>query len=245
FEHILLNENAGSGRANLTLIDEYAEESAVRGRIKIRVREKDVWRFPAEFQRHFLEIGVGYAFQDCAAGFCSSSKRDLIHFHRLDDRAASDWAIACDDIEDTWRQLPNVFLNEASKFQRCQRSLLRGLEDDCAAGGKRWSQFPSGEHERIIPWHDQAGHTDRFAQRHVESIVGHWQCFAMNFRCKAAVVLEAASGLDHVEFTLDDRFSAIECFKFSQHRGVLAHQIRHSEQNASALLRGRLPPRAA
>ena len=144
----LLDEDAAAGGADFALIDEDAEERAVDGGFEIGVGEKDVGRLAAEFEGDALH-SVGGLFHDDFADGGAAGEGDLVDVGMLNERSAAGFAEAGDDVDYARRQaaVGEIF----GEFESGERSLLGGLEDAGAAGGKRGSEFPCGHQQRIVP----------------------------------------------------------------------------------------------
>ena len=69
--------------------------------VEIGIRENDVRRFAAEFQRYALEM-FRRGFVDLAAADFSARERDLAHKRVRDQRFADLVAVTCDRIDNTF-----------------------------------------------------------------------------------------------------------------------------------------------
>src|SRR5690606_20289354 len=97
-----LHEEAGTGAADLTLVEPYGIDHAFYGRVEIGVVEDDEGRLAAELQRQAL-AGTGGRLADAAADFRRAGEGDLGDARMLDDLLAGR-PVAGDDVDDTFRQ---------------------------------------------------------------------------------------------------------------------------------------------
>jgi hypothetical protein len=166
-----------------------------------------------------------------------------VHVGRLHHGAAGIGSVAGHHVEHARRQVGNFLLHQAAELQQRQRRLLGRLEHHRAAGGEGGTEFPGGQHQRIIPRHDQPAHADRFLEREIQRVVGDAQGFTVHLVGQAAVVLEAGGGVSHVELAFDNWFAAVERLQFRQAGRVFADQCGHLQQDAAANLGlGRIAP---
>ncbi len=136
------------------------------------------------------------------------------------------------------------FLKPIGKFQCRKRGLLCGLQDAAAACGNRRSQFPSCHEQRIVPRNNLPGDTNRFTKRETQRIRGNRIHRTGNLVSQPPVVFVTTRHVGHVEFSFDDRFSAVARFEFRKHRRVLANFFRQLEEYAATIDCRRLPPRS-
>ena len=125
-----------------------------------------------------------------------------------------------------------------------ERRLLGRLQHRRAAGADRRRQLPRRHQQRVVPRDDLPGDADRLAQREAHRVVGHRDDVAVNLRREAAVVLEARRDVGDVELGLDDRLAGVARLELGELVGALAHDLRELEQDAAAILRRRVLPRA-
>ncbi len=88
------------------------------------------------------------------------------------------------------------------------------------------------------------GDADGFAQRKAQRVVRHGIYVAQNFGGHTAVIFEAGGGVGDVVLGFDDRLAGIATLEISQVRRFLANAFGEAKQNAAAILRGGLRPRA-
>src|ERR1700722_2481268 len=142
-----LHENARAGAADLARIEEHAHHRGRHGLIQVGVREDDIRRFAAEFQRYLFQIAGG-GLKDDLADFGRAGERDLIDVGMLGDRATGARAHAGDDIEDAIGNSGSA--DQRAEPERRQRSLLRGLQDDRVAAGQCRTELPCGHQQREV-----------------------------------------------------------------------------------------------
>ena len=234
-----LHQNPTARRADFALVEKDAEQRALDRDLEIRIGEKDIRRFAAEFQRDFLQR-AGRAAHDHFADFDAAGERDFVDVGVCDETRAGCFTRSGDDVDDAGRQAG--FFETRRQCQRSQRRLLGRFQNDGAAGADCRRQFPRRHQQRIVPRHDLACDANRLAQRQAHRIIRNRNDIPVNFRGETAVVLEAGGDIGDVEFGFDDRLAGIAAFKFGQFVGAAPHDVGQPEQHPAAILgRGVMP----
>src|SRR5216683_4740879 len=184
---VALHENPRARAAYLTRIEEHAHHRGGHGLIEVGVRENDIRRLAAEFQRNLLEVSGG-GLEDDLADLRRTGEGDLVDFGMLGDRTAGARSEAGDDVEDTLGQ-PG-FHDQLTEAKGRQRSLLGRLEDDRVAAGERGPKLPRGHQQREIPRDDLPADSNRLAQCVVEESGVRRIGLAVDFRHPSAVIAE-------------------------------------------------------
>ena len=98
-----LHQEAGSGAADLALVEPDAVDEAFDGGVEVGVFENDEGRFAAELEREFFVAGGG-GFANGAADFGGAGEGDFVDVGVGDEGFASR-AVAGDDVDDAGRQI--------------------------------------------------------------------------------------------------------------------------------------------
>ena len=236
-----MHQDAAACRTDFALVDEHAEERTVDCRFEIGIGKEDVGRFSTQLQSDSLHRVSRLLHDDLADG-SAARERDLINIRVLHDWRAAGLPKAGDDVHDTFRQ-PD-FLEPLRHLQRCERSLLRWLEDARTSSGERWSQFPRRHQQRIVPGNNLSGNAHRLLQSQTHGVIGHRIDVAQNLRRQASVVLEAGRHVADIELGFNDRLPGIPAFQLCQGGCVLTYFFRQPEEHSAALLRRGRSPRA-
>ncbi len=85
----------------------------------------------------------------------------------LDESLPDDGTLACDDIEDAFRN-PRIE-RELGKPQRRERRQLRRLEHDGVSARERGTDLPRRDVEREVPRDDEPDDAERLAERHIDA----------------------------------------------------------------------------
>ena len=159
-----------------------------------------------------------------------------------DERGARAFTSSRHDVDDARRQ-PGVGEAPGELEDRDGR-LFRRLEDDRAARAERRRDLPGRHQQRVVPRNDLRDDADRLAQREDHRVVGHGHDIAVNLGRHARVVLEARRGIRDVALRFDDGLAARERFERRELVGAIAQRPGDAQQDAAALVRRRVPPRA-
>ena len=124
------------------------------------------------------------------------------------ERGAALLAVAGDQIEDAWWQMPAADLRHS---QQRERRVLGGLEHQRVACGHGHRDFERAEHDRSVPGHDGADDSDRLAACVAEHVLAQWNGFALELAGQAAEVPEHVRGAPDLRARLrPDRVAGLE-----------------------------------
>jgi hypothetical protein len=228
-------------RADLALVDEDPEESAVHRRLEVGVGEEDVRRLPPQLQAHLLE-GVRGGAQDGLADLEAARERDLVHVAMRHQRSARGLPEAGDDVHHSgWDAAVREGPGQA---EESQRRLLRGLDHARAARAEGGRDLPGGHEQRVVPGNDLPGHAHRLLEGEGQRVVGNGQDFTVDLGGQAAVVLEAGGGVVDIELRLDDRLAGVQGLQLGELGASGADGLRDAEEDAATLLGGGIAPAA-
>src|SRR4029077_15282466 len=127
----LLDQDAASGRADLSLVDEDTEQRTVGGGLEVGIGEKTVGRLAAEFKRDPFH-SVCRLLHDDLAHTRAAGKCDLVHIWMLYERRASGFSAAGNDVHDS--RVKSYLAKPFRKLECRQGRLLGRLQDARASG---------------------------------------------------------------------------------------------------------------
>ena len=203
---------------------------------------------PPSSERNFLEIAGG-SVDDQLADFGRSREGDLVDVGMRSQRSSCRLAIAGDDVDHAFGE--SGFHDQFAQTQRGERSLLRRLQHDGAAGGQRRTKFPRGHQQREVPRNDLADDSDRLAQR-VRKIlrarrVGNreWNRVAFDLGRPSRHVAEQIDRQRDVSSLRDvERLAVVEALDVAELLGMLFEQVGELPDQAAALGCRHAAPRA-
>lgn len=116
-------------------------------------------RFIAQFESEAFER-IRACPENRASSAAFTGEGNLVHIGMLDEALASTvLTVSGNHVDNTRRK--TGFLGYLCKLQRGDRCDLRRFQNNCAAGCKRWREFPADRQHRSIPRRDGPDHTDR------------------------------------------------------------------------------------
>src|SRR5581483_6923353 len=195
-----------------------------------RIREDDVWRLAAEFERDALEIAGG-SLEDELADLGGAGEGDLVDVGMLGDGAAGAGAEAGDYLDDALGQ--SGLEDELAEAERGERSLFGGFEDYNVAAGQGGRDLPRGHQKREVPRDDLSADADRLAQREVEHPGVGRIGITVDLGGPSGVVAEGlgrAGDIDVLRF--EDRLAVVEGLEFGEFLGVFFDELGDLEQVA-------------
>src|ERR1700722_2937182 len=156
------NKDAAAGRANFTLIDEYAEERTINRGFEIGIGKKDIRRFATKFESDAL-YGVRSLFHDDFAHGGTAGKSNFIDVGMLNQWRAAGFSEAGNDVHNPRRQsaIGEVF----GEFERGQRRLLGRFQNAGASRSQGGCELPCRHEQRIVPRNNLSGDAKGFFQR--------------------------------------------------------------------------------
>ena len=164
----VLDVEAIGADAGLAGVAIFRSGRAFDGGVDVGIVENDEGSVAAELERDFLD-GAGALRHEQLADFGRAGERKF-----ADDRIGCEFAAdfdgrAGDYVEDAFRNA-GAFA-ENSERERGKRRLLRGLDDERAAGSERGTGFARDHGEREIPWSDRGDDADGLLD-HDDALVG-------------------------------------------------------------------------
>jgi len=157
-------------------------------------------------------------------------------------RSAGFLAEAGHHVERAGRQ--PAIVRDARERQRRQAGLLCRLEHAGVAHRQRGADRAADDLHRVVPRHDVPGDAVRLAQRQRGVAGRERDRLAHHLVGGPAVELEVARQRVGIGQALLDRLADVERLHARQHVGQLAHPLAHAQQDATALGRAHLSPRA-
>ncbi len=151
-------------------------------------------------------------------------------------------AVAGDDVDrpggeaDLGRQLGDA--------EHGERRLRVGLEDDGAAGGERRRELPRRHQQRVVPRHDLRGDADRLLLRVEEQRAADRVRAPGDRRGRRGEVAEVLGRAGELRLDRRDRLADVSRLELGELLAVRGDRVGERVQQARALGRGRLAPRA-
>ena len=209
-----LEEQAGTGAANLALTRKNREERILESVVVVGIRKHDVRALAAEFERDLFEIRGGGG-KDFATGVTSSGESDFIHQRTLGEARAHRTAQSIHELRDAgWE---SRLVDQLEKQRGGEWRELGGLEDAAIPRCQTRSQLPCGHEKRVIPRNDLAADSDRLAHGLANYVrVSDFKCLPVRLRGKSGVVAEAGGGIRDIEAGFTERLAAVARFHFGK-----------------------------
>lgn len=189
-------------------------------------------------RQHLFQVGLRRVLLDHLADVGGASEGNLVNFHVFGDGGTSSGAVAAEDIDNTGGKA--CFLDEFGDVKGRQRSLLAGLEDRDASGGKAGAELPCEHEEGEVPGDDLAAHADGLVVGHGEEVAVDGHGLALDLVGPASVVAEAVD--DEVEvsgrsvcFAVSGvRFAVVQRLELAKVRAVSFNEISKLVQQVAA-----------
>ncbi len=157
--------------------------------VEIGVREHQLRRLAAEFERHRRDM-AGRGFLHQRANSDRAGEGEMPDARMGGERCARLFAEARNDVERAGRK-PRL-AHEIGERKRGEAGFLCGLQNAGVAHRQRRADGASGDLHRIVPRHDMSGHPMRLAQSVDCVAVEIGDGFAHQFVGRAAVKLHVA-----------------------------------------------------
>ncbi len=225
----LLHEQAGTGAADLALIEPDGIDQAFDGAVDVGILEDDVGALAAQFERKAL-AGASGGFADDLADFGGAGEGDLVDIGVVDDGGAG-LALAGDDIDHALGQADA--LANFGEQQGRQRGEFGRLEHDRIAGGKGRGDLPGQHQQREVPGDDLAADA-------IGDGVGE---FAAQVLGPAGVMVEMAGyqrDIDVAAFA--DRLAVVHALEHREQPAVLLDGTGDGVEILAALVAGQGAP---
>ncbi len=148
--HTLLHEDAGSGAADLALVEPDGVHHAFHGAVEVGVLEDHEGRLAAEFEAQLLPRAGGLL-PDEAADLGRSREGHLVDA-RMSRQGRARGAVARDDVDDASGQ-PRLAA-DLGEGEGGERGELGRLQHDRVAGRERRGDLPGEHQEREVPGDD-------------------------------------------------------------------------------------------
>ena len=150
------------------------------------------------------------------------------------ERGARSWTITGKEIDDTFGKAG--FKNEFAHTKRGKWSLLRGLQDDGAAGGESGTEFPRLHQQRKIPRNDLTDDANRLVFCVAEIAALHGNGFALDLVGPSGVVAITGDGERQISGARNGiGLAVIERFELGKFVGVLFDQFSEFVKKIAAL----------
>ena len=236
---ILMYEDARTGAADLSLVEEDAELQSVHRHVPFAVGEVDVRRFAAELQRRRYQTvrrRLRHASADVGRAGKGQFPEPLVLQHELSGLGA----LAGDDVEDAGRQ---DVADEARKLQHRERSKARRFEYRAAARREHRRELPGRHEEGEIPWYDLSDDADRFAENYRHGVLVEHRRAAFLGAHRSREIAEVVRREGNVDgHRLTDRFAVVERFYHREMFFVCVNHVGDLEQKISPFGRGDIFP---
>ena len=158
------------------------------------------------------------------------------------ERGAALLAVAGDQIEDTWWQMPPADLRH---LQQRERRVLGGLEHQGVACGHGHRDLERAEHDRSVPWHYRADDSDRLAACVAEHVLAQWNRFALELAGQAAEVPEHVRGAPDFRARLrPDGVAGLEREHSRDRFEIRVHGVGNPDERPAAIPRSDVSPLA-
>ena len=237
----LLDQQARTGRAGLPGVLNDGVDRERQDLIEVGIREHDLRRLAAEFERH-ADVVVRGGLLHHRADFGRTGEGDEIDLRMRRQRGAGFLAGAGDEVERAGREA-DIERELANPDER-KACVLGGLDDAGVARRERASDRTPENLHRVVPRHDMRGDAERLAQSNHGHAREVGDRLAMELVGRAAVELEIARGGGDVCPRLLHRLAAIARFEVCQFLAVVENGLRELHQQASALESGKPAPGA-
>ena len=135
-------------------------------------------------------------------------------------------------------------IGDAREGQCRQAGFLGGLEHAGVAHGQCRTDAAADDLHRVVPGHDVAGDTMRFAKRQRGIAVGEGDRLAHHLVGRAAVELQIAGQRQSVGAALLQRLADVQCLETRQLVGLFQHLGGHAVQHTPAFGGRELAPRS-
>ena len=237
----LVDEDARPGDAALALVEEHGAVRALERGVHVGVVEDEARRLAAELQRDALQVGLR-RLDDLLAGRVLAGEGDLVDVGVAGERGAGTFAEARDHVDHARREAD--LGDDLGETKRRERRLLRGLQDDRAAGRERGAELVAAHEQREVPRDDRADHSDGLAPHvGVEVAEGGSSDLAFDLRGPARVVAKEIRGERDVDdVRLGDRLAVVERLELGELVVELADARTEAPEQVGALGRRQVAP---
>lgn len=185
----LLDKDASTSTAALTVVEVDAEIDPGDGRLNIGIIEDDVGGLATELKSDLLEVGGSSSFEDGAADEGGTGESDLVYVHVSGEGGTGGLAETRDQVENTRREAS--FLDKLGKDEGREGSLLSSLHDDGVASGQGRANLPGKHEKREVPGNDLTADTNRLLRDVVVHVGGDVDSFAVDLVGPAGIVADA------------------------------------------------------
>ena len=145
-----------------------------------------------------------------------------------------------EDVDDAWWE--TSLLGEACSDEPSERSLLSGLDDDCAAGGDGRANLPCPHEQWEVPWDDLRADTDWFLLQVVEGVGCGVDDLALDLVGPAAVVSQAADTHADVDLGHVGGLAIVESLNGGEELSVLLEEVGERAKQLATVLWSHLSP---
>ncbi len=236
----LLDQEPGTGRADLAGVQEHRGQREVERRLTVGVGEDDVGVLAAELERDPLHRARGRGHQGPAGGQ-AAGERDQVDARVGGQGRTGRGARPEHEVADPRRQ--SGLLQEAHQVDRGVRGQLAGLEHEGVAGGQAGRDLPGDLEERVVPRRDQGADADRFVHDPADDVGVSGVHHPTRLLCgHPPVVAYDGDHVGDVVLALDQALAGVQGLGAGQVGRVALQQVRQSEQQVAAFAgRGRRP----
>ena len=236
----LLDVDTRTGAAGLAVVVVDTKVDPVNGLLKIGVVEDNVGGLATKLEGNLLQVGIGSSLHDGATDNGRAGEGNLVDVHVGGDGGTSNATETGDNVENTRGE--TSLLDELSKDESRERSLLSGLHDDSVTGGESGANLPGKHEKREVPGDDLTANTERLLSGVVERVGGDIDGLALNLIGPTAVVADGANDGANIATGHGDGLAIVERLNSGEEVEVLLDQVGELQEVDTTLLGSDLAP---